>query len=236
MSLRAQRSGAKQSFSIKIASSQKTLLAMTNVFIIKNLIYRVLVLFILLPLSACSFFNKSQRVVNNDIPSYVHQGKVVDWDRLLKGGRLVIVPFYPGENVAATNDLERISLMIVKGVSEAIKQSNVPIEVLFAEEAAQADLKMTGLITKLSTTDRWWKIFQHQKQHKVIEIQGRMAQIDNDNPVLIYSHRIDTSKSADSFVNLGYVIGQDVGNFIVMSFQEGKSKTEQQAPQQEVAP
>ena len=236
MSLRAQRSGAKQSFSIKIASSQKTLLAMTNVFIIKNLIYRVLVLFIILPLSACSFFNKSQRVVSSDIPSYVHQGKVVDETRLLKGGRLVIVPLYPGENVAATDELERSSLMIVKGISEAVKQSDVPIEVLFADEAARADLKMTGLITKLSTTDRWWKIFRHQKQSKIIEIQGRMAEIDNDKPVLIYSHHVKTSKSADSFANLGYVIGQDVGNFIVQSFQEGENKVEQPAPRQEVAP
>ena len=42
MSLRAERSGAKQSFSIKIASSQKTLLARTHIFTIKNLVNNVL--------------------------------------------------------------------------------------------------------------------------------------------------------------------------------------------------
>jgi len=43
VSLRAERSGAKQSFSIKIASSQKTLLARTHIFTIKNLVNNVLV-------------------------------------------------------------------------------------------------------------------------------------------------------------------------------------------------
>jgi len=46
VSLRAERSGAKQSFSIKIASSQKTLLAMTHIFTIKNLVNNVVGVFI----------------------------------------------------------------------------------------------------------------------------------------------------------------------------------------------
>ena len=139
--------------------------------------------------------------------------EIVNRPRLYKGGALLIVPFSPGVDVAATDDVERISLRIVKGAAELLQEKAPRLEVLLAQNAERAELVLRGRVTKLEDPvglrNKW---FSHRQ--KSLEVKGEMLDSRTNETVLTFSVQLAATAQSESFDDLGQRIGRQIAERI----------------------
>ena len=175
---------------------------------------------ILFFLSGCAWLGLSKSAVGNQgifeeaavDNTFVKTGKVIDAARLKNGGKLLVVPFPAGVNVAADERSDTIALMIVKGIADELKETR--FQVLDDASARQADLVITGHVTAVGGPARWDK-WLLKKSENTVTIEGRMVDAASSATVLIFTHSIQAPARRQDQPQLGYDIGKDIGRFIV---------------------
>lgn len=141
--------------------------------------------------------------------------KVLNAKRLQHGGKMAVVPFRAGVGVEATDELDAVALMIVKGVADFLKKDGSRFEVMMGEKADQADFLIQGHITHrraVSGLRRWIP------GSRTIElgIEAKMIDIATQQPVLIFAQRKKAAEKAGGYRGLGYTLGEDLGRFILI--------------------
>ena len=175
---------------------------------------------ILFFLSGCAWLGLSKNTVGNgeisgeaDITnSFVKVSKVIDAERLKKGGKLLVVPFPAGPNVAANERSDKIALMIVRGIADELKDTR--FQVLDDATASKADLIITGHVMVVGGPAKWDK-WLLKKSPNTISIEGRMMDAASKAPVLVFTHSAQAPAHREDQPQLGYDIGKDIGRFIV---------------------
>ena len=169
--------------------------------------------------SGCTWLGLSKNVVGNEkVPaetssadSFVKTGKVIDTERLKKGGKLLVVQFPAGANVAANELSDKIVLMIVKGVADQLKETR--FQVLNDANAHEADMIITGHVTAVGAPSKWDRWILRRTQNTV-SVEGRMVDATSNATVLVFTHSAQASSRRQDQVQLGYDIGKDIGRFI----------------------
>ena len=168
-------------------------------------------------LCGCSFFRRKVTVESPPNP-FVQSGKIVNTKKLSKGGKLLIIPFSPGEDVAATSDMEKVAVMIVKGISETIMESDCPLEILVAHNADTAQMIISGRVVKMSST-KGMKKWMLNKRQRSLGVEGKLIDKKTNQVIMYFSHERETSDSEESFEDIGLMIGKDIGKFILSGMQ-----------------
>lgn len=103
-----------------------------------------------------------------------------------EGASLIVMPFTAGVGVEANKELERLSLMIVKGAIDTLNKEGTRFKILFAQEADQADFIIQGHITHRINPEarRGWMF---RPQEAVLSVESKMTERKSGNLVLIYS-------------------------------------------------
>ena len=153
--------------------------------------------------------NPGETAVTN---SFGKASKVMDAERLKKGGKLLVVPFPAGANVAANGRCDKIALMIVKGIADELKETR--FQVLDDATAHESDLIMMGHVTAVGGPGKWDK-WLLRKSRNTVSIEGRMVDAVSNAPVLVFTHSAQASARREDQPQLGYDIGKDIGRFIV---------------------
>lgn len=174
---------------------------------------------VLFSLAGCAWFGFSKNAVGNErnsrevavVDPFVKAGKVIDARRLNKGGKLLVVPFSAGANVAADERSDKIALMIVKGVAEELRET--PFEVLDDATAHEAQLVITGHVTAGGEPPKWTR-WVPGKTRNTVSVEGRMADAANGATVLVFTHSAQASARRKDYAQSGYDIGRDIGRFI----------------------
>lgn len=174
---------------------------------------------ILFFISGCAWLGLSKNVVGNEnaleetatAGSFVKTGKVVDAGRLKKGGKVLVVPFSVGVNVAADERSDKIALMLVSGIADELKGSH--FQVLNEANAHEAELIITGHVTGTGKPSKWgrWLL---QRSQNVVSVEGRMVDAASKSTVLVFTHSARSSSREKDHARLGYDIGQDIGRYI----------------------
>ncbi len=170
-------------------------------------------LFLCLLVGGCAWFKKEK----SDAPvtqRHDESNKIIDAARLKQGGTIFIVPFKAGPNVAATPQLDRIALMIVKGMAEQINQSQSPFRVLSAENKDYADFIIQGHITKL-TEPQGLKKWPLGKKEKILAAMGYMIEQKTRKKILIFSQQKRSLSKGQGYEDLGLGIGSDLAESIL---------------------
>lgn len=176
--------------------------------------------------SGCAWFHPRQdasAAVNaeqnpSSRPAWVRTGKILDGQLLRQGGKVFIVPFKAGVNVVADDELDKISLMMVKGIAEAIKENGAAFEILGPDRAREADWIVSGYVTGVgrpSRLIRW--IFQ--KRRISLQVEGRMVQSPSQKNVAVFTDEERANPREKDHKQLGYDIGRDIGRFIVSALE-----------------
>ena len=84
-----------------------------------------------------------------EVNEYVQQGRVINAQALKSGKKVAVIPFTPGVGVEANEELDKIALMVVKGISEAFEEKQSQFTVLTAENAEIAELIVTGHVNHI---------------------------------------------------------------------------------------
>ena len=177
---------------------------------------------LILALQGCSFFHHHRSRVAAVSPSPTIsqiEGKVLQKSSLLRGGRLLIVPFNPGVDVSADDAFGKTSLMMVKGISQTLQQSqSSPFTLLMANNADQANLFLKGHVVKMETKSTWGK-WMTKKKYKVMAVNGKLIDQITGEDILLFHHTKEANTPAESWDDLALAVGEDIGNFILNNLQ-----------------
>ena len=171
--------------------------------------------------SGCAWFGFFKKAVDNKTfqdasvtGPFVETDKIVDAERLKKGGKLLVVPFPSGANVMADQRSDKIALMIVKGIADELKESR--FKVLDNTNAQEAELIITGHLTGVEKSFKWnhWLLKTPQN---TVSIEGRMVDATSNATVAVFMHTTKASAREKDPAQLGYDIGRDIGRYIMSS-------------------
>jgi hypothetical protein len=172
------------------------------------------VLFVSLILAGCSFW-PTRKIIEPAPVLSVSSGEILQKKRLTQGGNVLIVPFSAGENVAETNDLERTSLKIVRGIADVLKEGAPALKILTADNAADADFILKGYVTKRESSSRLKKIIG-KGNIRVLAVEGKLVDRKTDEVVLYFFH--ERKAKGKTFDEMAQTLGEDIGRFILSGF------------------
>ncbi len=164
--------------------------------------------------SGCLFHHTTNFLPDLPVEKLIDEGKVLDLQALKKGGNLLIIPFKAGVDAESNDDLHKISLMIVRGVSDAIQRENAPFHILGADNADLANLVMKGFITHLSSSGRI-KRWVLRKNEIFINVEGKIVNPESGEVIIVFSHHGKANLKTDQEQDLARKIGEDLGLYLV---------------------
>ncbi len=180
-------------------------------------------LFLLLGCTHIPFMGKAPQSDVNEGPilesnKFVEQGKIIDAQALKTGKNIAVVPFTASVGVEANEALDKVALMIVKGISDTFADEQGQMQdrftVLTAENLESADFIVQGHISSVqspSKVDRWVLL----KGQKSLGADGKMINAKTGETVLIFADAQKTVTKAEDYNQLGYRIGKNIGLFIL---------------------
>lgn len=141
--------------------------------------------------------------------------KILNEEQFRKGGKILVVPFTPDVNAAAGEQLDRVSLMIVKSIADSLGASS-RFSVLDADNAATADLILQGRIMAMKQAGRLKRLATF-KDKKSIMVEGNLVDAKSGQIVFHFSDAKTSRDKTQTFVDLGSSIGRDIGEFLKSS-------------------
>ena len=144
----------------------------------------------------------------------VKTGKLLDVETLRRGGKIFIVPFKAGVNVTSDDELDKIALMMVKGIAEALMEKGATFDILGPDRALEADLIVTGYVTDLGRPSRFSR-WMFKKPRVSLQVEGRIIQAASQKNVAVFTDEARADLREKDHQQLGYAIGEDIGRFVV---------------------
>ena len=173
---------------------------------------KILAFFFLGLVTGCAWFRADQ--AGAAVAERYDENKIIDADRLRRGGTIFVVPFKAGPNIQATIQLDHIALMIVKGIADEVNQVQSPLRILTAENKDYADFLIQGHIVLLSEPHGLQK-WSLGKKKKSLAVKGYMIDQKTRKKILLFSQQKEASLKHESYDDLGWGIGSDIGKFIL---------------------
>ena len=150
--------------------------------------------------------------------NFINKGRIVDAKALQQKQKLAIMPFKAGANVEASDELDRVALMIIKGISDAFLRSqdgnHGHFQILTAENFSEADLIVRGHITDLISPSKIRRLLP-LKAKKTLGVAGKILKSETGEVVLIFNDREASDDTQDDYSQIGYRIGKNIGEFIL---------------------
>ena len=168
-------------------------------------------------ISGCAWFQKNPPT--EDQPKYVDAGKILDKGRFQKGGKLLIVPFKAWAGVEANDELDKIALLMVQGVSEVLMTEEAPFEILTAANADTAELVLKGYITKKWEEGGVKKTLLFQSKTKYLAVRGELIDKKTNKVIAHFSKEKVSDDKNLNYKTLAKELGEDVGRFLNSSLQ-----------------
>lgn len=149
---------------------------------------------------------------------FIDKGRIVNAQKLKDGRNIAIVPFTAGEGAESTDELDRVALMIIKGVVDAFADDktgkHAHFNVLMAENSKDADLIVSGHITAmggLSKLKRWVLLSSKNK----LSVEGKITDVQSGEAVVIFTDSLHSKAKDADYKQLGYDLGKNIGRFIL---------------------
>ncbi len=165
----------------------------------------------------CSFHQKPKTLALVADTSPLDQTRVFQKEKLSVGGNLLVVPFSAGENVEASDQLDRVSLMIVKGISDLLGKTDKPFKVLVEKDAQNADFVIKGRIVQMQQKSPFHKPWEKKLSKYILRVEGSVLGVQDDEILAKFSKIEDANSQTEIFETLGYQIGEQIGHFLLTS-------------------
>ena len=161
----------------------------------------------------CSSHNLKKSVFSEEL-SPLKMARVFQRERIAHGGNLLVVPFSAGEGVQASDELDHVSLEIVKGISDILQAKGRPFKFLDSEDAQSADLVIKGRVVRLEEKTGFKML---PGKHKILSlaVEGSVIEVQGEEILAKFSQDKKGAGKGDTFENLGYRIGVEIGQFLL---------------------
>src|SRR3989338_8212224 len=182
----------------------------------------ILVAGFFLSITGCSWSRHPTEVLSAESVPIVDDGKVIDLSRLRPGRSVVILPFNAGTQVEASDELDKIALMLVKGAAETFQENPAALKVLFPGEKSQADLFLQGHVTRLTKKSAGAKRWLGRASAPSLTVEGDLVERKTGKVVLHFVHGKKAQDKGEDHRALGWEIGKDIARFIISEINEGR--------------
>ena len=165
--------------------------------------------------AGCALLPAKRNPLQNKESQTFHSANVMRPALLKEGRSVVVVPFSAGPNVEATQELERVSLMIAKGTVGALND-NSHLKVFSSADADKSDLVIQGHITRREIDAkgaRKWLLF-HSKEN-VLALEARVTERKTGNLVLIFSQQRKVDIHQKDELTLAREMGKEIAEFLL---------------------
>ena len=178
----------------------------------------ILVLWAAAGCSHVPFMGEKTQPVPVEANAFVELGRIIDAQALKNGKGIAIVPFTAGVDVAATEEVDKAALMIIKGVSDVFGKAPGQFTVLTKENAETADFFIKGHVSDIQDFSKVgsWVLLKGQRS---VSVEGKMINAQTGEAVLVFSDTQQTQENGEDHGRLGYLIGENVGHFILSGVQ-----------------
>ena len=142
-------------------------------------------------------------------------GDIVNASRLNSGGKLGLAVFKAGPGAQSDEQLDQISLMLIKGINERLQEHQTSLIVTDDEDSA--DLILQGYVEEFfqpGKFDRWVK----HKNRCRLSVSGEIWQRDTGTKVLTFASS-QTIPLKAQHLDIAYRMGQAIGDFILRSYE-----------------
>lgn len=155
-------------------------------------------LFLVLSVSFLSGCFAHAPIKNEGLPGPVVSGNLVDIPKLKAGGKVGFMPFKAGPRAEANDQLDRLSLMLIKGIGDALQEQKTNLTVTQQEE--EADFVVDGYIEEFSRAR--------------FSISGALWRRDVGERALTFASSRNIKAKKQDPMGTAYQMGMDIGRFI----------------------
>lgn len=181
---------------------------------------QILILLLITPvLTGCLFFGPKKQPAAVVLPGSP-TGKIVNRDALIKDGTLAVLPFKAGQGAAADPQLDRISLMIAKGIIDFLNEEKVPFKILTTQDQGSPQMVIEGYIENLKRPGKISRWILRRSQ-TTLRVSGQMIVAGSKERVLIFQDTKSLKDPKRDGLDIAYQTGQDLGRFIADALNGG---------------
>lgn len=141
---------------------------------------------------------------------------MVQKDLLKQGGTVLLFPFIPGENVAADENVDRVSLRIIKGLAEVLKVSGAALTPVYSPDADHRFI-VKGRVQDIRWYKSWWP--WGKRNQFVVKVSGQMVEARSGGVVLSFRHQRHGQVPQESVEGASQAIGEDLARFFIWGSQ-----------------
>lgn len=141
-------------------------------------------------------------------------GQLVNKKAFIKKGSLAVLPFKAGENAEADPQLDRMSLMISKGIIDYCKEQNLPFTLLLTQDQGSPDMVVEGYIENFTESSRFDGLFFRPRKF-LLTVNGELTVLDSKERILVFKQTKTMTGATKNGLDLSYQAGLDLGRFIV---------------------
>jgi hypothetical protein len=146
-------------------------------------------------------------------------GKIVNRPAIVKDGSVAVLPFKAGEGVSADPQLDRMSMMISKGIIDYLNEQHLSIKILTTQDQGMPDMMIDGYIESFKRPSKISRWFLRDKTSD-INVSGQMTLLKNKERLIIFNHSKTMQDKKRDGMELAYQMGQDLGRFITDALKE----------------
>ncbi len=140
-------------------------------------------------------------------------GSVVDSTSLLAGGLLAFAEFKPGPGAVADEQTDRISLMLIKGIKDAMSVHTSALSIAGEDQLNQADFLLDGHIEEFSKSGKLSRLVM-RKNEVYLSVEGEIWRQESGAKVLVFSSSAVINVKKEKPAEVAYQMGKAIGDFI----------------------
>ena len=144
-----------------------------------------------------------------DAPSVT--GIVLDTAELAQGGPMALAPFKAGPQAEANEELDRLSMMILKGIKDSLDNQRTSLRV--SEEDKQPRMVLEGYVQEFSRTTRLSRVLWRPDRDSIVLV-GEIWLSSSGKRLLNFVARKKFNPKKERLMEVVYHMGRDIGDFI----------------------
>jgi len=167
--------------------------------VVKNLSFLLIILLI------CGCSSSKKIIVSKPLDeNFVVTGEIVNLSAFEKGGTLVLGPFKAGAGAAADDETDKLSLMMIKGIKDALPEDNTHFTIS-TDDQKDPDCLLEGYI------EDYGRVKGHFSR---LSVDGQIWLRETGEKIFVFqtSVMINTKKQDPNAV--AYQIGEAIAHFI----------------------
>lgn len=168
-----------------------------------------------IPLAGSKEVPLPEPIVEVPVSLPVSAGRMISSEKLAAGGKLMLIPFRAGEHVVATEELDKIAFRLMQGLALPLKDKRPFFEIIInSEKGGEPDFLVDGYFVRKKESSSFLAKWFFLRKKYTLGVQGKVMDARTREVIATFEDHLTSTDPEGDFFQLGFDIGQNIGNFI----------------------